>query len=383
MKETNHPNMRISLELGEEKRLSGRDLFALLDNIDTLGSISKAALEIGVSYRYSWGLLKDAERVMNTKLVHKTVGGHAGGGAQLTAEGKLFLQQYRKLKNEIDLHIEDIFQNDGGEAPPQDVVLPSSLEKSRHLFLASTMEPVETGLLDVLEQAFYQETGILVRHIAVGSGRALALAEQGRVDVVLCHAPQLEEQFMKDGFGKLRIPVMRNDYIVVGPKDARADDHSCVESSPSDAFRRIAQEQLPFISRNDMSGTHLKEQELWKDAGISPEGQWYSRSSGLMGNLGVLRLAMEKDAYTIVDYATFLLADAREKMSIICGGGKSGDNHHSLANVFSLILVNPDLMQGVNFKEASVFADWMKRESTKTIIASFGVHSYGEPLFTP
>lgn len=202
--------------------------------------------------------------------------------------------------------------------------------------------------------------------------------------MVLCHAPQLEEQFMKDDFGKIRIPVMRNDYVVVGPKEscAPADGHSCVISSPADTFRRIAQEQLPFISRNDMSGTHLKEQEVWKDVGISPEGEWYSRSSGLMGNLGVLRLAMEKGAYTMVDYATFLLADASEKMSIICGAGKNGESHSSLANVFSLILVNPDSVRGVHLQEASVFTDWMNKESTKTIIASFGVQSYGEPLFS-
>ena len=385
MEKEKYPNMRISIELGEEKRLSGRALFDLLEYIDLHGSISKAADELEISYRYAWGLLKDAEKTMDAKLINKKKGGPSGGGTHLTEEGKNLLKKYKTLKNEIDIQMKKIFQNTGdtveGFLHYEELSAPSQ-KKTKHVLLASTMELVETGLLDALEQAFFQETGIMVKHIAVGSGRALEIAKEGRVDMVFSHAPELENQFIKEGFGKFKKPVMTNNYVIVGPKcNPITNNNSLVNLHPIDAFRKIAENKALFISRNDMSGTHLKEQEIWKAAGIIPEGQWYFRSSGLMGNLSVLQLAIEKNAYTIVDYATFLLAGAKEKMSVISDGSQSNDSLSWLENTFSLIVVNPYFMPEMHFQEASIFADWITKDSTKNIIANFGIYNYGEPLF--
>ncbi len=381
MDKEKYPNMKISIELGEDKRLSGRDLFDLLKYIDIHGSINKAASELGISYRYSWGLLKDAEKAMNTKLVDRQKGGPSGGGTHLTEEGKKLLQKYKTLNDEIDAQVKKIFQNADKDHEDSDSF---ATEKSnKYLLLASTRELVETGLLDVLEQAFFQETGIMVKHIAAGSGRALEIAKEGRVDMVLSHAPDLEDQFIKDGFGKFKKPIMTNNYIIVGPKyNHFTNNNDSVDIHPIDAFKKIAKDQVLFISRNDMSGTHLKEQELWEAAGITPEGQWYFCSSGLMGNLSVLQLAIEKNAYTLIDRATFLMAGAKDKMSIISDGTENNKGSSYLENIFSLILVNPSFMPKVHFQEASVFADWLTKDNTKNIIANFGIHTYGEPLFS-
>lgn len=376
MKKIKTYNMRVSIELGEDKKLSGNDLFNLLDYIKNHGSITSAAQKLDVSYRYAWGLIRDAEKTMGLKLVEKKVGGHSGGGTFLTDEGRKILLKYKKFKNEVDGNLHQFILNTADVSTVEE----NHKSYNKHVLLASTMEPVETGLLDILEQVFFEDTGILVKHIAVGSGRALQIAKEGRVDMALSHAPKLEEEFMKNGYGKLKAPVMSNNYVIVGPfSDTDAFDDYL---SPPEAFKKITQLKAPFISRNDMSGTHLKELEIWQKAGIKPTGEWYIKSSGIMGNLSILQLAMKKNAYTIVDYATFLMAEAKDKLKIICGRDDSGKAYQDLKNIFSLTVVSPSYMPHVYYDEATKFAKWLKGEKAQEIIQNFGTVNYGEPLFS-
>lgn len=385
MKKKSMPNLRVSIELGEEKSLSGTHLFSLLENIMVHGSISRAASIMGLSYRYSWGLIRDAEETMGIKLVAKKVGGSTGGGTFLTSEGKNLLANYKGFKNEVDSQLQS-FLNKQSQESGTDKKESAFISLNKQLIIASTIEPVETGLLDVLEQAFFQDTGIVLRHIALGSGRALELAKEGRADMVLSHAPELEEEFIAQGYGLRRIPVMANNYVIVGPKVCSKLDGKDLmnieHKSPVEVFKKIAKSAAPFISRNDLSGTHLKELKIWKTAGVEPKGDWYIKASGMMGNLGVLRLAVAKNAWAIVDYATFLLADIKDTMAILCDKDINGTVHEELVNVFSLILVNPDAVPHVHFNEASIFADWIKKENAESIISNFGVINYGEPLFS-
>ncbi len=379
MKKIKTYNMRVSIELGEDKKLSGNDLFNLLEYIKNHGSITSAAQKLDVSYRYAWGLIRDAEKTMGLKLVEKKVGGHSGGGTFLTDEGRKILLKYKKFKNEVDGNLHQFILNTADVSTVEE----NHKSYNKHVLLASTMEPVETGLLDILEQVFFEDTGILVKHIAVGSGRALQIAKEGRVDMTLSHAPNLEEEFIKNGYGKLKVPVMSNNYVIVGPFSDN-DDLGAFNDylSPQEAFIKIAQLKVPFISRNDMSGTHLKELEIWQKAGIKPTGEWYIKSSGIMGNLSILQLAMKKNAYTIVDYATFLMAEAKDKLKIICGRDKSGKVYQDLNNIFSLTVVNPSYMPHVYYDEATKFAKWLKGEKAQEIIQNFGTVNYGEPLFS-
>ena len=377
-------DFRVSLELEGEKRISCNDLFTLLENILKFGSISRAASEMGISYRYSWGIVGGAEKALGFSLVHRQVGGYEGGGTSLSKEGRDLLEQYRSFKQEVDLQLEHFINR----ASP-DKTVPHSDEKmeesppGEHLLLASTMEPVETGLLDVLEEAFFQSAGVLVRHIALGSGRALELAQKGRVDMALTHAPALEEKFMGEGWGISRIPVMSNDFILVGPAADPAGvkmlEQGC---GVKDIFRRIARSRAPFASRGDHSGTHLRELHIWEEAGITPEGDWYIVSSGIAGNLGVLRLAQEKEAYTLVDRATFLLSRSGEKMQIFSDLEVGSAIPGELENIFSLLLVNPQRVDTVNFKGAMHFATWLQGADAGQIIADFGRESFGRPLFS-
>ncbi len=377
-------DFKVLLELEGEKRISGNDLFNLLGNILEYGSISRAAARMGISYRYAWGMVGAAEKALRLELVHRQAGGPEGGGTVLSAEGRELLEQYRSFQREVERRLEDFMgraatRRDWGGS---DVTTADGAGVEQHLLLASTMEPVETGLLDVLEEAFFRSSGILLRHIALGSGRALELARRGRVDMALTHAPELEEDFMRQGFGVAAIPVISNAFVLVGPAaDPAGIKKGGRPGAMREAFCAIASSGAPFVSRGDRSGTHLKELQIWEGAGIQPAGDWYLVSSGIAGNMGLLRLAREKGAYTLVDRATFLLSRSQGEMEIFLGREEEAEEEGELENVFSLLLVNPQRLPTVNFRGALVFARWIKGTEATKIIESFGRENFGQPLF--
>ncbi len=385
------PPFKVSLELEGEKRISGNNLFELLEQINKHGSISQAAAELNFSYRYAWGLIKEAEHTLSSKLVIKQAGGAAGGGSSLTQEGSNLLQQYQAFKEEVNGQLHRfISKKESAAESPMANGTPKQVSSMRHLLLASTMEPVETGLLDLLEEAFYQSSGILVRHIAVGSGRALEIAREGRVDMVLTHAPELEERFIAEGWGKKRLPLMSNNFVIVGPRELSSQLE--LETNLLEIFKQIARCNYPFISRGDESGTYLREQRIWKAANIEPALPWYQTTSGVAGNLGIINLAREKRAFALVDRASYLLSQVEGDLTLVADQetGERTKNQELLQNVFSLIPVAPEKafktapsQENKELEESSsLFIQWLQGEG-KNIITSFGKKKFGSPLFYP
>ncbi len=239
------------------------------------------------------------------------------------------------------------------------------------IILATTSSTRDSGLLDVLLPMFEAQTGYTVKMVAVGTGEALKMGQEGNADVLLVHAPASEEEYMTGGYGKDRYLVMHNDFVVVGP----ADDPAAISGSAAtiDAFKTIAAAQANFVSRGDDSGTHKAELKLWKNAEITPEGDWYIVTGQTMGD--TLRIASEKAAYTLTDRATFLAMEDTLDLVILYEGDKA------LLNIYHVITVNPDLWANMNYEGALAFADWMVSDATQQVIAGFGVEQYGSPLF--
>src|SRR5262247_2194857 len=153
-------------------------------------------------------------------------------------------------------------------------ILPVSAEAQRPpVILSTTTSTQDSGLLDVLVPLFERQTGYTVKTIAVGTGQALALAGRGEADVVLAHAPALERKYIEDGKMLNRRLVMYNDFVIIGPAADPAKIKG--EKSAVAALKRIAEAQARFVSRGDKSGTHILEQNLWKQAGIVPAAPWY------------------------------------------------------------------------------------------------------------
>ena len=253
----------------------------------------------------------------------------------------------------------------------------ASAEGRGLVVLASTIGPIEAGIVPALEERFEQETGIRVRHVGAGTGEALKIAERGSIDLVLVHAKSLEEKFVQDGFGTERIPLMYNDFVIVGP----AADPAGVRAagSAAAALRAIAAKQAPFVSRGDKSGTHVAEQDLWSRAGLKPSGTWYvTYEKGAEGNAATLRFADQRQAYTVIDRATWLSTGSGLKLAVLC------EKDEALLNFITLIPVNPKKVSGVNYDGALAFVRWLTSpERGQKLIERFGVEKYGAQLFFP
>lgn len=369
---------QILMAIEGKRSFSVDKLFALLDQIQATGSISKAAANIDVSYRYAWGLIQDAEKELGIDLVIKQVGGSEGGGTSTTETGRNLLYQYKMLKQDIDIQLEQLLGTPASDKT-NDKETDQEAGVERYLLLGTTIGPVETGLVETLEQAYYQETGVLVRHIAAGSGRALDIARMGRVDLVLVHAPAQEEAFVAQGFGVERIPLMRNHFYLVGPvHDPAGLQYIREEAGVTGLFRQIALTRSGFISRGDRSGTHQRELEIWEATGIQPESQWYVVSKEMLGNQGVLSYAMEHKAYTLIDSATYWKADCQDKMAIYAG---TSTREPLLINRFSLILLNANRLPTVNHQAALDFTNWLTKGKGRQWITDFGKKYGDEPFF--
>ncbi|HEY9162482.1 MAG TPA: substrate-binding domain-containing protein [Desulfomonilia bacterium] len=242
------------------------------------------------------------------------------------------------------------------------------------VILATTTSTQDTGLLDELLPIFEKETGYFVKTIAVGSGQAIAMGKRGEADVLLVHSPDAEKEFVDAGNGINRKLVMHNDFIIIGPSADPAKIKSA--KTAKEAMKLIADSGSLFISRGDNSGTHVKEKNLWKAAGINPEGQkWYQQTGLGMGQ--TLNIAAEKNGYTLTDRGTYLSLKKNLGLVILCEGDKS------LLNIYHVIEVNPAKFPKVNAAGAQAFSDFMVSKKTQAFIEKFGVKKYGSPLFFP
>lgn len=237
--------------------------------------------------------------------------------------------------------------------------------------LATTTSTENAGLLAVLLPPFEQRTGYKVHVIAVGTGKALRIARDGDVDVVMVHAPAAERAFVAAGHGVNRRDLMYNDFVIVGPKEDPAGVRGITDAAV--ALSRVAMLGALFISRGDDSGTHKKEQELWVAAGVTPAGRWYREAGQGMGR--VLQMAGELGAYTLTDRGTWLAMRNKIPLETVV----EGDNR--LFNPYGIIAVNPARYRGVNYSGAMALIAWVTSVPGQAIVRDFAID--GEPLFRP
>lgn len=261
--------------------------------------------------------------------------------------------------------------------------LPGTEEQST-LRLATTTSTDDSGLLDSILPSFEEEYDAEVDVIAVGTGQALELGRRGDADVVLVHARDQEEQFVKSGHGLNRRTVMMNDFVIAGPEDDPARIQTA--DTAAEAFTLIAGTEAPFASRGDESGTHIKEQQIWDEAAITPntaDVTWYQSLGQGMGE--TLIAANEMDAYVLTDRATFLtMRDELPNLALLLGGDSIADNPDPvLNNPYGVIQVNPEQHPSVKAALARQFVTWITSPETQEQIAEFGREEYGQPIFLP
>ncbi len=277
------------------------------------------------------------------------------------------------------------------------MMVPGALaEEEKVLQISTTTSTQASGLLDVLLPEFKKDTGISVKVIAKGTGAAIRDGMDGNVDLIFVHAKNREEKFVEDGYGTQRYAVMHNDFVIVGP----AKDPAGIKGTEkaAQALEKIAKAKAGFISRGDDSGTHTKEQILWKSTDLDlkkesknlvkkgkemeisfvrPQGDWYLSIGQGMGK--TLTFADEKQAYTLTDRGTYLKyklgRDQGIALEILCEGDPA------LYNPYGVIPVNPEKFDHVKYDLAKKFAEWITSKKGQTLIADYRL--MGKPLFHP
>lgn len=251
------------------------------------------------------------------------------------------------------------------------------------LRLATTTSTADSGLLDAILPDFEAEYNADVDVVAVGTGQALTIGENGDADVVLVHARAREEKFVADGHAPARYDVMYNDFVIVGPPDDPAGIRGAQKASV--AFKAIARAEAPFASRGDDSGTHTKEKALWAAAGLEPgpDDEWYSSLGQGMGN--TLIFTNEQQTYTLTDRGTFLSMKSQlPNLTVLVGGDSIADNPDpELYNPYGVMPVSPETHPGVNHDLAMTFVKWLTSVPIQKEIAEYGKAKFGQPLFYP
>jgi tungstate transport system substrate-binding protein len=245
--------------------------------------------------------------------------------------------------------------------------------KNKEIILATTTSTQDSGLLEVLLPAFEEEYNYIVKPIAVGTGQALAMGKQGNADVLLTHAPEAELELLEAGDIINYRLVMHNDFVIVGAADDPAGIRGLAASEA--AFQKIAVSRQLFVSRGDDSGTHKKELDIWKKAGIKAEGNWYQETGSGMGQ--TINVASEKGGYALTDRATYLALKDSLHLEILVEG------EPKLLNIYHVAQVNPEKSNLINAQGAKEFVEFMVSEKAQQIIGNFGVDKYGAPLFFP
>ena len=245
--------------------------------------------------------------------------------------------------------------------------------------LSSTIGPVDAGIVPLLAETYKAKTGTDFVIEKAGTGATLNKAKTGNFDMVVVHARALEDQFIKEGFGQNRQDIMYNDFVILGPKEDPAGIKGM--KSAAEAFKTIAAKGAPFISRGDMSGTHVSEMNVWKAAGIKPDGdkdEWYTVFSlGNLGNGATTDFTDKRNAYTIMDRATYLTKKKGLRIVPLVEGDPI------LLNLIAAIEVSPKRFSNVNNTDVVKFVNWLCDDEAQMIIKDFKVKEFGEPLFFP
>lgn len=250
----------------------------------------------------------------------------------------------------------------------------SADDNEAFITLASTTSTRDSGLLDAILPMFREASGVEVRVIAVGTGRALELGRRGDVDALLVHDRASEDAFVGSGDGLFRRDVMFNDFVLIGPSADPAGIAGL--TSATEALRRIAAKQAPFLSRGDDSGTHKAELRLWRAAAIDPSGasgSWYRETGNGMG--ATLNTATELDAYVLTDRGTWLSFRNRGDLVILLEGDPP------LHNPYGVLVVDPAKHPHAKVEAATALADWLVSAEGQEAIAAYRVA--GQPLFFP
>lgn len=253
------------------------------------------------------------------------------------------------------------------------VLFSGCIQTKQNFILATTTSLNDSGLLYYLKPELEKDTNLNVKIVAQGTGQAVKTAQDGNADCLFIHDKKTEERFVASGYGKARIELMYNYFVIVGPKEDPARVKDLNDKKAASAFKSIMKGSYPFVSRGDDSGTHKKELTIWTAAEIKPQGDWYKSAGKGMGD--VLMMASELNAYALTDKATYLSMKDKLGLEIML------ENAQDMLNQYTVIALNPEKLKNVNDDANNRFVKWITSKKALDMINSYGKDKYKEPLF--
>ncbi|MBX2807636.1 MAG: substrate-binding domain-containing protein [Cellvibrionaceae bacterium] len=215
-------------------------------------------------------------------------------------------------------------------------IISACTEPTIRLGTTTTLE--DSGLLPLLLQAFEQQHDITIKPIIAGSGQIHTLIRNGNIDSAITHDPRGEQQLFAENQITQRRPLMKNDFIIVGPTSD--DAHISYSLTADEAFKKIINAGALFVSRSDHSGTHQAEANIWQRIQRQPRPEHAIRTGSGMG--ASLAVAAERGAYTLVDRGTWENFANKQSLQLLF------ENADLLPNVYSLL----------SFKQSAVVKRW-------------------------
>jgi len=343
----------------------------ILRAVEKTGSLNKAARELGMSYRHTWSSIRAAEERLGKSLLISRRGGRERGGTTLTPYARKLLKKFDSLDAAVSSCADRKFKTFLLSCLLVAAAFHVDAKAGEIMKLATTTSTYETGLLDHIVPPFEAKHDVKVHIISVGTGKAIKIAENGDVDIIMVHARQAEDKFVADGYGVNRRDVMYNDFLIMGPEKDLAGIAGMKDAAR--ALRRILETGQTFVSRGDDSGTHKKEQLLWKKAGLTPSGKRYLEAG--QGMSATLRMADEKNAYVMLDRATYLAN--RDKVRL----RKMVEGDPDLFNPYGVIAVSPYKYPHVKYEPAMALIGWLTSPECQAMIGAYKRH--GEQLYHP
>ncbi|WP_087910305.1 substrate-binding domain-containing protein [Polynucleobacter hirudinilacicola] len=237
-------------------------------------------------------------------------------------------------------------------------------------FKLATGSPGELGLLQALGEAFDKKEGARLIWIKAGSGASLNLLKTQQVDMIMVHAPEAVNKAIAEGWATDRTLIGSNEFYIVGPKNDPANIKSA--TSGADSYSKIAKAQAKFISRGDKSGTHQKEMDIWKKAGITPEGNWYIITNDFM--TASLKRANAENAYFMSDSSTWVAEkDVAPNLQILYRGDKF------LVNTYDALAAPAGKTSDRDI--AVKFIQFVASDEGQAIIRNYGKSQHKESLY--
>ena len=243
--------------------------------------------------------------------------------------------------------------------------------QSPSIVMASTTSTEQSGLFSYLLPEFKKATGIDIKVVALGTGQAIDMGRRGDADVLFVHDQVAEDKVVAEGFALKRLPVMYNDFVIIGPA---ADPAKVKGQNVLQALQKLQAGNGAFISRGDKSGTHAAELRYWALAGVGVPAYAAYKSCGC-GMGPALNMAASLGAYVLADRATWLAFKNRADLAVLVEGDQR------LFNQYGVLVVNPAKHPHVKVADAQKFADWIVSPAGQTVIASYKIN--GQQLFFP